>query len=701
MADDDDRLSDLPDDLLRRILHFIPVREAASTSLLSRRWGSLWRSSGAVNLIEHEEEEEEEEDDEDVLAPETAEGSSARRRDAFLRAAGAALTAAADDGDSSCNHVTRLSVDVHATNGCWIWNFLNGDEAATADDDTDVLHAVVSHPAARLVEELRLRVTSDKYDIDRAKEEEPRWNRGVYGLNLASLPFEMLRVLDIAGCNNLSLPPPAAAVAFPQLQTLRLRQCTAKLTHLQRLIDAAPWLATVHFESVVFDTDANHPSHHLYHSGDSDSDACSIRLRCPEATSLVLEMCGSSDYKFYGRSDGRCGSIAIDAPKLRTFRYKGLARPFYLKSPEMTTAVSLHFIHNYRIKDDTTRVHYWRFIGNFTNTKKLKLKVHNLEHLTRELALTGKASRSKLLSVFPNLECLELETKKSAVAIANLLHCCPALGELTMKLSTTWTTATYWPNLNDKSCCHGRFQPDFDESVDQFMRGKSNTTTAISSINSRKGNGDIHVDEVPDIPALSQRSFTCLQRSLKKVSLKFKWRSYDCLGVQLFKFFAQNAMVLEEMWIDSGDRKLCDHMNLNVERWVGVDSSKISLKHKNFADSTWEFSRICPDSTPEELETTQTQIDRFASPPPTMAGDDRLSNLADDLLRRILHFVPAREATFTGLLSRRWRSLWRSTGAVNLTMEEAFSSRHEAFIGAARAALTAAAAAASPGSPSA
>ena len=33
-----DRLSELPDDILRRILHFAPLKEAASTTALSRRW---------------------------------------------------------------------------------------------------------------------------------------------------------------------------------------------------------------------------------------------------------------------------------------------------------------------------------------------------------------------------------------------------------------------------------------------------------------------------------------------------------------------------------------------------------------------------------------------------------------------------------------------------------------------------------------
>ncbi|EAY99680.1 hypothetical protein OsI_21661 [Oryza sativa Indica Group] len=622
---EDDRLSDLPDDLLRRILHFVPFREAASTSLLSRRWGSLWRSSGAVNLVEHVEDEEDfdfddEEDDDEV----TAEEPSARRRDAFLRAAGAALTAA--DGDISCDHVTRLSVDVDGPDGYCITNFLDCDESAAAYDiftGMDVLHTVVSHPAARLVEELCLRVASesDSYGVHRRrrdKEEEPSTDLGVYGLSLASLPFEKLRVLDIAGCNNLSLPPPpaaaAAAAAFPRLQTLRLRRCAAKVTHLQRLIDAAPGLATAHLESVVFNTDDNNDNQSYNHR---DTGACSsISLRCPAATSLALEWCSSTDYKFYyahsrySDDDDSCGgSIAIDAPKLRSFRYKGLPRPFHLKSPApetttTTTAVSLHFNSDYYLKEDTARVHSWRFIGNFTNAKTLKLKVDNLDHL----AVADKASRSKLLCVLPNLVSVELEaaqlmnTKKSAVAIANLLRCCPVLSEFTMKLnSATTCTDRYWPNHR------GRFQPDFYDSVDHFMRRKSNTTTAISSIDSRKGDGDRHVDEVPDIPALSRRSFTCLQRSLKKVSLKFKWSGDDCFGVQLVKFFAQNAMVLEEMRIDSGDRKLCDHMNLNVERWVGADSTKISLKRKNFANSTWEFSRTCPDSTPE-LETSTTSF---------------------------------------------------------------------------------------------
>ena len=48
------------------------------------------------------------------------------------------------------------------------------------------------------------------------------------------------------------------------------------------------------------------------------------------------------------------------------------------------------------------------------------------------------------------------------------------------------------------------------------------------------------------------------------------------------------------------------------------------------------------------------------------AGSTCLSDLSDDLLRRILFFAPAREGAATGVLLRRWRPLWRTSGAVNL-----------------------------------
>jgi hypothetical protein len=45
-----DNLACLTDDLLLHILQFVPAKEGAFTTTLSRRWRHLWRTSCAVNL---------------------------------------------------------------------------------------------------------------------------------------------------------------------------------------------------------------------------------------------------------------------------------------------------------------------------------------------------------------------------------------------------------------------------------------------------------------------------------------------------------------------------------------------------------------------------------------------------------------------------------------------------------------------------
>ncbi|CAI0413407.1 unnamed protein product [Linum tenue] len=46
----DDRLSELPEHLLRRILCFVDSKTTVRTSLLSRRWRSVWKGVPALNL---------------------------------------------------------------------------------------------------------------------------------------------------------------------------------------------------------------------------------------------------------------------------------------------------------------------------------------------------------------------------------------------------------------------------------------------------------------------------------------------------------------------------------------------------------------------------------------------------------------------------------------------------------------------------
>uniref|UniRef100_A0A0D3HPC4 F-box/LRR-repeat protein 15/At3g58940/PEG3-like LRR domain-containing protein n=1 Tax=Oryza barthii TaxID=65489 RepID=A0A0D3HPC4_9ORYZ len=148
----------------------------------------------------------------------------------------------------------------------------------------------------------------------------------IYDIKLASLPSNTLRVLDLTNCRNLT---PATATAFPRLDTLRLRHCTANIDDLHRVIDAAPVLATVHLEFV-----------YLVSDGQYSSDVWTVwstRLRFPAATVLVLINCDTT------------GAMEIYAPRLRSFTYKGDAvQPFDLISPPSPpdmALVNLHFTH--------------------------------------------------------------------------------------------------------------------------------------------------------------------------------------------------------------------------------------------------------------------------------------------------------------------------------------------------------------------
>jgi hypothetical protein len=45
-----DRLSALPDELLLRVLSFLPAQQVVRTTVLSKRWKDLWRSVPGINL---------------------------------------------------------------------------------------------------------------------------------------------------------------------------------------------------------------------------------------------------------------------------------------------------------------------------------------------------------------------------------------------------------------------------------------------------------------------------------------------------------------------------------------------------------------------------------------------------------------------------------------------------------------------------
>ncbi|XP_044354644.1 uncharacterized protein [Triticum aestivum] len=673
----DDRLSALPDQLLRRVLHFAPAKEAASTRALSRRWRSPFlRSSGAVNL------ETRLEDFDRTLSStwgeqrKTLEASFFSRRDAFVSAAKAALDA---DG-----HVTRLTLRVEFEFGIkrWLLHSDNDKRDGSRSQDHHVIATLLSHPAARRVEDLRLAVegwvirTDTYYDPE---SEIARKAVGDYTLSLGSLPWETLRVLNLTSCDIL---PPAAIVGFTRLSSMRLRHCAVRLGVLQSLVDAAPALATVHLESVAViviapTDDVSPPSHHASAGTSPRPPPTEVVLRCPAATVLVLDKCNwrgndkdetpgashlesvaviviaptddvspPSHHASAGTSPRppptevvlRCPAatvlvldkcnwrgndkdetpvvvaVEIRAPKLRSFLYRGLLRRLSMspRPPDLARA-DLHFFrpcdkkgnkcsrrrrehHSDKANEDPdphrnlNLMTLWKFLQDLSRAKELKLRVNNLE----DMAVLSEAGRVELLPVFSNLDRLELQGvhrpkgKSAAVAIANLLRCSPVLRHLRINLTTAHHAVTR-ESEDIIGYLETKFLCDRDKSIDLINR---TDPTPVSL----EDDGDVNGAKVSDIPGLSRRSFECLQSSLRRVGLQFRSEDSNCFGIKLIKFFAENAMVLEEMHIDGGNGKLWEHMNNPVGIWAASSSERRKRGASNFVVLPLESRELCNES---------------------------------------------------------------------------------------------------------
>ncbi|CAL4979131.1 unnamed protein product [Urochloa decumbens] len=546
-----DHLSNLPDDILRRILFFAPSKEAASTAVLSRRWANLWRTSGAINL------------DSRSYSPkltnpsvnldshsyspnpfdEIAGGGRLRRR--FLRGAEAAL-------DAACGHVTRLTVHV--------------EEAAAPLLNRRRLPAVFSHPAARRVEEIYATVEPavDVYCLG--------LGTGVYKLSFRQLPSENLRVLRITNFNHLK--PPESSTAFPRLTELHLQRCMVTFGRLQRIVDAAPQLATLHLEATSFRGVDNVPMARWeaklsggFGVGSHSSKPVVVeepfyRLICPTVTTLIFT--NYTESKRY--LEVLRGGLEIEAPRLRYIRYHGnlliegsdqlLLR--VLAASDVIQA-DLHVVMNSYYQEHV-EVPFWQFVHDFSAAKVMRLK---MDFAIEDVAIVKKTGQREDLLVdkfFHNLERLELEghyqpgNTATAVTIANFLRCCPVVRDLFLKLKIC-------PILLEMPSVGTQALLDFNKCIDGFKCRRR----AMASLG---GDDDWNSHKVSDIPGLSDHTFDCLHSSLRRVGLQFWMVEPNCFGVQLVKFFANNAVFLEEMRIDDGNQMMHEHMNSKIRRWI-------------------------------------------------------------------------------------------------------------------------------------
>uniref|UniRef100_A0A0D9XSQ7 F-box domain-containing protein n=1 Tax=Leersia perrieri TaxID=77586 RepID=A0A0D9XSQ7_9ORYZ len=542
MASGDDRISSLSDQLIHRILHFTPAKEAATTSLLSTRWRSLWRSTGAVDLAFR------------------VTGNPSSRHD-FVRTARAALDAAA----AAAGGVMRFALRLESSSIDKIRDFLVTESHRPTKSGAgkikiiiqDVLRDVfLSHPAASRVEELVVAAVEDPISPD---------EHTSYRRNVAAFELGLGLPVTLTGCRRLH-----AGVPLPRLTTLRLRVCTVQIDDLQEIIDAAPALATVRLESVYIDW---------------THDDGGARIRFPASTTALvlddntLSNCGDDD---------RDDAIEVDAPGLRSF---GVAVRFSLVSPAPDIVrVELDF-HDGGHGAAMSRRRFWRFLHSFRNVKVLKVKVYNLKHI----AIAGKAMCAKLLVPLTGVELLEIDgvheatSKTAAVAIGNLLRCCPAVRDLVLRLSTTVQDDSMENGIDGKDLLQLKRERimDLNESLHRFAcRQKLSKPSPMNSV-------DEQLEQDGDIVGLTGHSFACLQSSLRRVGIQFRLDEHNFLGVQLIKFFAEKAVCLEEMCVDDGNMRMGDHINHRVERWTANLSAKMAItKHQNDTGNPPEIQGI-------------------------------------------------------------------------------------------------------------
>lgn len=531
----DDDFGRLSDDLLRHILQFVPAKEGAFTTLLSKRWRHLWRATGAVNLRAL------------ILEEDEEEAALNAKRDRFVSQSLQILDSFVEA--DALSPLKKISIVVEARDRQILRRFLNPELDAFPDG---VLPLLLAHQVVRTVHVLRIQAIDNVqgermlFQTDLFEPDQVSFGPPIYNLSLSQLPRQHLLVLDLSDCGYLAPGLDDDYVDFPHLHSIRLNHCTITPQNLNRIARAAPSLTTVRLEFTLLDVD-----------GGADS-----VLVFPAATSLLIYMCCITEQ----------ASLVINAPMLREFGYKGISRKIsLLPPPEGLLRVALDQI---LFRGKETRVlmpvssNFWNFLHGCIHARRLNVTMWSLEVLAQTRPLV------KLM----HIDTLELNGvywptfKRVDFCIGNFLTCCPALRNLRINL----ITEDHLTKIELASSFFAQnFKPDSMESLKVFRQYEIRQLVEAwedseDSVSSKRPwmQPDLMFDE---LNGLTGQDFKCLETSLATVALQFRQGEECPFGVNLLMFFAQHGKVLEEIWLESG---LHDHLNVMIDKWLAGRSRR-------------------------------------------------------------------------------------------------------------------------------
>ncbi|CAM0907658.1 unnamed protein product [Alopecurus aequalis] len=347
---------------------------------------------------------------------------------------------------------------------------------------------------------------------------------------------------------------------------LRLSGCFVLDGYLQTMVDAAPALASLALVEVSQWLPESAASGN--HISMSEYFKLPLRLRCPTVTALLVLLHYVSKEEIKSSANDGSG-IEIDMPNLRTFRYHGYPVKLSLTSPAPGLArVDLDVSERHHQAWDLEYEPLTQMLKSFSSTRALRLRLQCFE--SEIIADEDKDDGAiPILPTFPNLKLLDLDAeywnmnRKTAVATARLLHSCPAMSELRLRIPFDFDR--YGDDIIEDS---------FGDSVERFQSLASMSAAHRTAV--QLGG----VSELPEAMT-NNCPFSCLEKTLRKLTLQFEAKEVNCFQVQLAKFLVENAMVLEEMHVDDGSQFWPDHLCNKLATWRAD-----SFRRRNLPDTT-------------------------------------------------------------------------------------------------------------------